>query len=141
MKKFIVGLLSILAIGVTVPLFACSKSSAPEYKKFNSFAEYKNFDQCVVAIDVQWDVGGRYDEFTVTDTEQINDIIDLFNGTTMIKKEGLRAGDNHGIEFVYGDGTTKGVSLFTVSENGAYYYYQDLAIRDYISQLRSGTNN
>ena len=141
MRKFYVGLICGLLALFAIPLIACSKSSAPEFKEFISFSQYKNFDENVVAIDVQWDAGGYWDEFTVTDTEQVNEIVNLFKNTTMKKLDGPRLGDNHGIDFVYSDGTKKSVSLFTIRENGAYYFYQNSSIRNFISQLRDNRAN
>lgn len=135
MKKLFVGiLLSLLTVSAVLAV-GCAKSVAPDYKRFDSFAPYKNFDEGVVAIDVQWDLGGSWDEFTVTDAEQVNQIVNLFKNTIMKKGEGPAGGDCHGVDFVYGDGTKVGVSLFTIVESGQYYYYTSSEVRHTVRKI------
>ena len=141
MKKFLIGLGCGLLALLAIPLIACGKSTAPDYKRFDSFSKYKNFDKNVVAIDVRWDACGYFDEFTVTDTEQVNEIVTLFKNATMKKCEGLPDGANGGVSFVYGDGTKVGAGMYIIYDNGTYYHYENGAISDYISNLRDNRAN
>ncbi|MCM1437853.1 MAG: hypothetical protein NC131_01395 [Roseburia sp.] len=134
MKK-IIGVISLLFIGLTVSLFGCSKSASPEFKKFDSFAKYKNFDEGVVAVDVSWDLGGKADIFTVTDTEQVNEIVGLFSNTIMEKGKGIAIGDNHVVKFVYGDGSKVPVNLLYINEGNDYYFYTNSDVRTTVRRI------
>lgn len=135
LKKLLFCLLTVLTAVIVVPMIACNKNS--EYKKFDSFHEYENFAEGIVAIDVHWCSNrSKWLEFTVDNTEQVNHVVDLYSSLTM-KRLGneFYIGDNHYIQFVYEDGSKISVSLRIVEYDGYYYSYQTSTIRDYIEQI------
>jgi len=132
-KKILIGLTAILAM-VVISLCACAQP-APENMNFKDFQQYQNFAKDLKSIDVTWDNGGSYTEFSIGEEKYLNEIVKLFNGTKLHKGDSSAAGDHHSISFVYENAAKKAVSLFCIKQGESYYYYDNADVRDYIRQV------
>ena len=136
MKKLLFSLLSMVVLAITLPLLACG---APKNKKFDSFPEYKNFAEGVVAIDVRWDCEGVSVYFTIDDSEQVENIVNLFSETIFKRysKESNTSstGQPHSIRFVYENQPKVGVNLNYMTYKGYIYAYPNKEIYNYIEQI------
>lgn len=102
---------------------------------FKDFGQYQNFDKALKSIEVKWDNGGSYTEFSIGEEKYLNEIVKLFNDTKLHKGDSSAAGDHHSISFVYENAAKKAVSLFCIKQGESYYYYDNADVRDYIRQV------
>ncbi len=132
-RKIFAGILVVLA--TFVASFCACAQSAPENMNFKDLRQYQNFDKALKSIEVKWDNGGSYTEFSIGEEKYLNEIVKLFNGTKLHKGDSSAAGDNHSISFVYENAAKRAVSLFCIKQGESYYYYDNAAVRDYIRQV------
>ena len=132
-RKIFAGIVVVLA--ALVASFCGCAASAPDEMNFKDFGQYQNFDKALKSIEVKWDNGGSYTEFSIGEEKYLNEIVKLFNGTKLHKGDSLAAGDNHSISFVYENAAKKAVSLFCIMQGESYYYYDNTDVRDYIRRV------
>ncbi len=132
-RKIFAGMVVVLA--VLVASFCGCAASAPDQMNFKDFGQYQNFDKALKSIEVKWDNGGGYTEFTIEEEKHLSEIVKLFNSAKLHKGDSSAAGDNHSISFVYENAAKKTVSLFCIKQGESYYYYDNADVRDYIRQV------
>lgn len=136
MKK---KLLTFIATLVACLFMLCScKKELPNNIKFLEFPQYKDFNGDISVIEVNFDINN--DEavrFDITDSNDIEVIINMVKDTTFTKAESIYDGNHSNISLIDSLGNTTKISLSQIKYGDLkeYYSYPDSSIYDYIKQV------
>ncbi len=136
MKYFNTIITGILTAGLFC-LFGCNL--LPHKLSFNEFPQYKNFDENISAIEVNWDINESAPlVFMIEDSNQINEIINMYKDTVFIKSSNKKTdGGNHSYLTFIGENseTTIFLSKIIYGDTKQGYCYPDSKIFDLIKQI------
>lgn len=136
MKK---KLLTFIATLVACLFILCGcKKGLPNNIKFLEFPQYNEFSDDVSVIEVYFDINDYEPvRFDITDSNDIEVIIDMLKDTTFTKAESIYDGNHSNISLIDSLGNTTKISLSQIKYGDLkeYYSYPDSSIYDYIKQV------
>ena len=112
--------------------------SLPSNVKFLEFPQFEQFNESISVIEVTWDVNESEPvRFSITEAEDIKNIIAMYKEATFVKVDTLNDGNHSSIKLIDGDGNNILIPLSNIKygNKNQYYKYPDNSIYDYIKQV------